>query len=73
VLEMLIYSVRSFVRGKLFRDNGAALRQWLKGFSLTLGLLLAIGYFAGPLAGVVVSSLIGGAAQPYLFRDIKYA
>ena len=73
MLEMILYSVRSFFRGKLFRDHGMAFRQWLKGFLITLGLLLAIGYYVDPLIGVAVASLVGGAVQPYLFRDIKYA
>jgi len=71
--QMFFYSVKAFFQGKLFRDYGEAFRLWLKGFVFTLGLLLAIGYFVNPLTGVIVASLIGGAAQPFLFKDIKYA
>ena len=72
MFQMFLYSMRSFLRGKLFRDYGAAFRQWLKGFVFTLGLLLVIGYFVSPTVGIIVASLVGGAAQPLLFKDIKY-
>ena len=65
-------SVRLFFQGKLFRDRGQVFRQWLKGFVLTLLVLLLFGYFATPLIGIVIASLVGGLAQPYLFKDLKY-
>ena len=71
--QMFLYSVKAFFQGKLFRDYREAFRLWLKGFALTLGLLLVIGYFVNPLIGIIVASLVGGAAQPFLFKDIKYA
>lgn len=73
MLRMIVFSVRSFFQGKLFRDYGVALRQWLKGFLLTLGVLVVVGYFVNPLTGIIVASLLGGLVQPYLFRHIKYA
>jgi hypothetical protein len=69
---MFMNSMRLFVRGKLFRDNASVFRQWLKGFALTLGVLLAAGFIVSPLAGVILASLVGGAAQPWLFKDLKY-
>ena len=73
MFQMFTFAVRSFFQKKLFRDHDVVLKQWLKGFAFTLTLLLVFGYFFDPVTGVVVASLIGGAAQPYLFKDIKYA
>jgi hypothetical protein len=72
VLQMFMNSVRLFLRGKLFRDNGSVFRQWLKGFALTLVVFLAVAWIGGALTGVIVASLVGGAVQPWLFKDLKY-
>ena len=61
-----------FLKGKLFRNLHFVFKQWFKGVSLVLALLLPIGYFVNPLTGVIIASLVGGAAQPWLYRDIKY-
>ena len=72
MFEMFVSSMRLFLRGKLFRDNASVFRQWLKGFALTLTVLLVVGYFRGALVGVIVASLLGGALQPWLFKNLKY-
>jgi hypothetical protein len=69
---MFLNSAKLFVAGKLFRDKRAVLIQWLKGFGLCLLLLLVVGRLVSPLAGVLVASLVGGLAQPLLFKDLKY-
>lgn len=71
--QMFVSSVRLFLRGKLFRDNSAVFKQWLIGFAVSCLTLLAIGWFTSPLIGAAVAGLIGGALQPYLFKDLKYA
>ena len=43
-----------------------------RSFLLTLGLLLAVGWMFNPLMGVILGSLVGGALQPYLFKDLKF-
>jgi hypothetical protein len=73
MLDVFRNSARLFFAGKLFRDGGAVLVQWAKGFALCLVLLLAVGWFVSPIAGVVVASLVGGFVQPLLFKDLKYA
>jgi hypothetical protein len=73
VFDVFLNSVKLFVAGKLFRDNREVLLQWLKGFAACLALLLVVGWFVSPLAGVVVTSLVGGYIQPLLFKDLKYA
>lgn len=72
MLQMFLDSVRLFLRGKLFRDSRQALGKWLVGFGLTLAMLLVLGFTVGPRAGVALASLLGGALQPYLFKDLKY-
>lgn len=72
MFDMFMNSVKLFFAGRLFRDHRAAFHQWLKGFFLTLVVLLAVGWLVSPLLGVVVASLAGGVAQPLLFRDLKY-
>lgn len=73
MIDMFMNSVKLFFAGKLFRDGRAVLMQWLKGFALSLALLLVLGVLVSPLVGVVVASLVGGFVQPLLFKDLKYA
>lgn len=73
MLDMFLNSVRLFLAGKLFRDGRAVLTQWFKGFAVCLALMLLLGWWVSPLVGVVVASLVGGALQPLLFKDLKYA
>ncbi|MDO8412550.1 MAG: hypothetical protein Q7S51_02045 [Gallionellaceae bacterium] len=70
--RILTIAVQLFTKGDLFRSPFTVLKQWSKGFLLTLTLLVLIGHFVNPLVGIIVASLVGGAAQPWLFRDIKY-
>jgi ABC-type antimicrobial peptide transport system permease subunit len=72
VFQMFTSSVQLFLRGKLFRDGRQVFSQWLKGFLLTLGVLLVVSWVLSPLMGVILGSLVGGALQPYLFKDLKY-
>ena len=73
LLQMVMPTMRLFVRGKLFRDGSAAFKQWLIGFAVTSSLLVILGWLISPLAGVLVASAVGGALQPYLFKNLKYA
>ena len=72
MFQMFSSSIQLFLKGKLFRDGRQVFSQWLKGFLLTLGLLLVAGWAFNPFAGVILASLVGGALQPYLFKDLKY-
>lgn len=73
MFQMFLNSAKLFFAGRLFRDGRAVFVQWLKGFALCLVLLLAVGSAVSPLAGVIVTGLIGGAMQPVLFKDLKWA
>ena len=73
MFQMFTSSVRLFFQGKLFRDKTAVFKQWLIGFAATLVVLLVLGWLVSPWLGVIVASVMGGAMQPYLFKDLKYA
>lgn len=73
MLDMFLNAVKLFFAGRLFRDKRDVMRQWLKGFALSLVLVLVVGWLVSPLAGVVVAAVVGGFAQPVLFKDLKYA
>ena len=73
MLTMFLNAVKLFFAGKLFRDRQAVFKQWLKGFALCLVILVAVGWLVSPLVGVIVAALVGGFAQPLLFKDLKYA
>ena len=72
MFQMFASSVQLFIRGKLFRDGRQVFSQWLKGFALTLAVMVIAGLMIKPLVGVILGSLFGGALQPYLFKDLKY-
>ena len=72
MFQVFMHSVRLLLRGKLFRDNADVLRQWLKGFGLTLAVFLVVALAVNVLLGVIIASLVGGAAQPWLFKDLKF-
>lgn len=73
MLTMFFNAVKLFFAGKLFREPRDVFKQWLKGFALCLAILVAVGWLVSPLVGVVVAALVGGFAQPLLFKDLKYA
>ena len=73
MIDMFLNSVKLFFAGRLFRDSRAVMLQWLKGFGLSLALLMVFGLLVSPLIGVVVASTVGGFVQPLLFKDLKYA
>jgi uncharacterized protein involved in cysteine biosynthesis len=72
MLQMFLNPLRLFLRGSLFRDNASVFRQWLKGWLLTLALIVGLGWLFSPLAGVIVGSMVGGALLPFLFKNLKY-
>jgi hypothetical protein len=71
--DMFTNSARLFFKGKLFRDPGMVLRQWLIGFAITLVALLMLAALGVPLwLAVLLASAGGGALQPVLFKNLKY-
>lgn len=72
--DMFTNSLRLFVKGKLFREPRIVLRQWLIGAALTLVALVVLAKVGLPLwLAVLLASVGGGALQPFLFKDLKYA
>jgi len=74
MLEMVRSSIILFLRGKLFADPGKAYTQLAIGILLTALTLVILAKFAPlPLwAAAVFAGLVGGAIQPYLFRNLRY-
>ena len=72
MFQLFASSVQLFLRGRLFRDGRQVFSQWLKGFAITLAVMVIAGLMFMPWVGVILGSLIGGALQPYLFKDLKY-
>jgi hypothetical protein len=63
-----------FFKGKLFRDFNDVVKRTLIGNAIALVLLVVLAKLGLPLwAVIVVSSVVAGAVQPWLFKDLKYA
>lgn len=63
-----------FVRGKLFRDFNQVVKQTLIGTAVAATLMIVLAKIGLPLYIVVpVVSIVAGALQPWLFKDLKYA
>jgi hypothetical protein len=63
-----------FFRGKLFRNLNDVIKQTLIGNAVAAVLLIVLAKLGLPLWVVVpVVSIVAGALQPWLFKDLKYA
>ncbi len=66
-------SIDLFFRGKLFADYGMAFRQLAIGVFATIVLLIVVAKLGAPLwSAALIAGLIGGALQPYLFKNLRY-
>ncbi len=71
--EMARNSMALFFRGKLFKDPAMVYRQLGIGVGVTVILLIGLATLGVPLwAAALVAGLLGGALQPYLFKDLRY-
>lgn len=74
MLDMVKNSALLFFQGRLFKDFNAVLRQAAIGIALTAAILIGLSFTGLPLwACAAIAGFIGGAVQPYLFKDLKYA
>ncbi|MEM1264172.1 MAG: hypothetical protein AAGH76_17365 [Pseudomonadota bacterium] len=74
MFEMFLNSVTLFFRGKLFKEKGKVYRQVLLGAVLTAAICVALVLAGAPtVVSLCVGAMIGGAVQPWLFKDLKYA
>lgn len=72
MLEVGWFSTKLLLKGKLLRNPGYFARQTAIGVAIGLLLLVGLAKAEFPLwLPVVVSSLVTGAAMPFLLKDIK--
>jgi hypothetical protein len=70
---MFRHSVLLFLRGKLFQNPLHVMRQSAIGAAITGISCVALAKLMGAVwLAVLISALIGGALQPWLFKDLKY-
>jgi hypothetical protein len=63
-----------FFKGKLFRDFNDVIKRTLIGNAVALVLLVVLAKLGLPLWVVIlIASVVAGALQPWLFKDLKYA
>jgi hypothetical protein len=73
VLEMFWHSALLFSRGKLFRNPAQVWQKAAIGMSVTALSCVVLAKWTGAVwPAVLVSALLGGALQPWLFKDLKY-
>jgi hypothetical protein len=71
--EMAQSSIALFVRGKLFAEPQKVARQWAIGVAATALVLIVVSMLGAPLlTAALAAGLVGGALQPYLFKDLRY-
>ena len=74
MIEMAMSSIGLFFRGKLFAEPGKAMGQLLIGVIVTAAIFLITTKLASAdlWLAAVIAGFIGGALQPYLFKDLRY-
>ena len=73
MLEMFMDSATLFMKGKLFQDYKSVFIKMLIGIISTAVIAIILAKLgSGMWVAIGVASLIGGALQPYLFKDLKY-
>lgn len=73
MIDMFLNSATLFIQGRLFQDLNSVLKQAYIGIAITVVLLIFLVKVGLPLwLAIISTSLISGALQPYLFKDLKY-
>jgi hypothetical protein len=74
MFDMVKNSVSLFFQGKLFAEPGKAYVQLLMGILFTALCFVAALRFGGLVywQAAAIAGFLGGAIQPYLFRDLRY-
>lgn len=71
--DMAKSSMTLFFQGRLFSDPAQVFRQTALGVAASVILIVGLAKAGLPLAAAAaIAGLIGGALQPYLFRDLRY-
>ena len=73
MFEMFMDSATLFLKGKLFQDYKSVFLKMLIGVVVTAVIAIILAKVGtGIYIAIGVAALIGGALQPYLFKDLKY-
>jgi len=72
MFQTFLDSVTAFLQGKLFQDTGQFITRGLAGVALVLAAAFLLNVVLPLWLAVVVAGFLGGIAQPWLFRDLKY-
>jgi len=72
MFEMAKSSIILFFQGKLFKNPNEVMRQLAIGIGLTVLIFLVLAKLTGLLIAAIIAGFIGGAAQPVLFKDLKF-
>ena len=71
--EMALTSIRLFLAGKLFQHPWSVFRLSALGAAVAAALTIGLGLLGVHVAlAAGVAGLVGGALQPWLFKDLKY-
>ena len=71
--DMFLNSAQLFLKGKMFRDPAHVFRQSAIGVAIGVVLFVILAKVGLPIwLAASIASLVTGAAQPYLFKDLKY-
>ncbi|MCF6250210.1 MAG: hypothetical protein L3J75_02900 [Methylococcaceae bacterium] len=74
MFEMFLNSATLFIQGRLFRDIKNVFKQACIGMAIAVFLLIVLVKIGLPLwLAIILTSLVSGGIQPYLFKDLKYA
>ncbi len=74
MLDMAMNSITLFLQGRLFKDIGAVIKMAVIGIAITAAVLIGLSFVGLPLwMCAAIAGLVGGIAQPILFKDLKYA
>ena len=66
-------SIALMCQGRLFADPKKVSRQWAVGSFVTATILFVGAKAGAPIwIAALTAGLIGGALQPYLFKDLRY-
>ncbi len=72
MLELSWFSIKLFLKGKLFRDPIYFLRQTIIASGIGTGILVLLAQASIPLCiPITVASLITGAIMPFLLQDFR--
>ena len=72
MFDVFMTSVIAFLKGELFQDLPKVLVLQGVGALLAIGVFLGVANVAPYWTAAVAGGLVGGFAQPLLFRNLKY-